>query len=241
MGLFSKKEKKEEKKEQYLKLPELPRLPELPSLEQSSFSKTNTPTISSATKESLPQLPSFPNNSFGEKFSQNSIKEAVAGKKEVEPEVDADDFKLPGLPEANMMHEPLRPMRTREVDEYKDEQYVRHEFREPKATPAKVEYSTPKREEYIPSKREEYVPAKRISYTPSKREEPVFIRIDKFEESLKLFEETKIQIDEIEKMIKETKELKDKEEEELIHWEENIQSIKQQVEKVDKDLFSKIE
>jgi len=217
MGLFSKKEKKEEKKEQYLKLPELPRLPELPSLEQPTFPRTNNPTISSATKETLPQLPSFPNNSFGEKFSQNSIKEAVSGKREVEPEVDADDFKLPGLPEANMMQEPLKPMRTREVEEYHDGAEIKHGFSEFKRSPA------------------------RISYTPSKREEPVFIRIDKFEESLKLFEETKIQIEEIEKMIKETKELKDKEEEELIHWESNIQSIKQQVEKVDKDLFSKLE
>jgi hypothetical protein len=211
MGLFSKKEKKEEKKEQYMKLPELPRLPELPSLENTdNFSKSN----SSMTRESLPQLPSFPNNSFGEKFSQNSIKEAVAGRKEVESEVDADDFVLPSLPEVHMMQEPLKPMRTREVEEYQDEAEIKHEFRR---TPSRIEY------------------------TPSKREEPVFIRIDKFEESLKVFEETKMQIEEIEKMIKETKELKDKEDEELIHWETNIQLIKQKVEKVDKDLFSKIE
>lgn len=238
MGLFSKKEKKEEKKEQYLKLPELPRLPELPSLDNSSsYPKLpSTPTLTTTTpitKESLPQLPSFPNNSFGEKFSQNSIKEAVAGKKEVEPEVDANDFVLPSLPEANMMQEPLKPMRTREVEDY-SEDYVRHEFGGQKTSPSRVlsEALTPVVTRNTHS---------RLSYTPSKREEPVFIRIDKFEESLKIFEETKIQIEEIEKMMKATKELKTKEEEELMHWENEIQSIKHQVEKVDRDLFSKVE
>lgn len=74
-----------------------------------------------------------------------------------------------------------------------------------------------------------------------KSTEPVFIRIDKFEESLRIFEKTKEQISEIEKMLREIKQEKEKEDEELISWENEIQSLKKQIEKVDKDVFSKVE
>src|SRR5690606_21643986 len=55
---------------------------------------------------------------------------------------------------------------------------------------------------------------------------PVFIRIDKFEEALKVFKETKEKIGEIEKLLEETRELKEKEERELSSWEEEIQGMK---------------
>src|SRR3989344_8191665 len=65
MGLFKKKEIKKEFRE----LPELPRLPELPKLPE-EFETT------------LPQLPRYPKNSLNNKFSQNTIKDAISGKKE---------------------------------------------------------------------------------------------------------------------------------------------------------------
>jgi hypothetical protein len=72
-------------------------------------------------------------------------------------------------------------------------------------------------------------------------DEPVFIRIDKFEESLKIFDKVKEKISEIEHLLKETKELKEKENEELSNWEEEVQKLKMHIEKVDKDVFSKID
>lgn len=72
-------------------------------------------------------------------------------------------------------------------------------------------------------------------------DEPIFIRIDKFEESMKIFEKIKIKISEIEHLLTETKEVKDKENQELNKWQEEIQKIKLQIEKVDQDIFSKIE
>ncbi|PJE81624.1 hypothetical protein COU58_01620 [Candidatus Pacearchaeota archaeon CG10_big_fil_rev_8_21_14_0_10_32_42] len=75
---------------------------------------------------------------------------------------------------------------------------------------------------------------------PLKETGPVFIRIDKFEEALKIFKETKEKINDIEKLLDETKELKEKEEGELSTWESEIQGMKKQIEKVDRDIFSKI-
>lgn len=71
--------------------------------------------------------------------------------------------------------------------------------------------------------------------------EPVFIRIDKFEESLRIFEKVKKDILEIEKMLKDIKTLKEHESRELSHWEREMQRVKDQIDQVDKDIFSKIE
>ncbi len=70
--------------------------------------------------------------------------------------------------------------------------------------------------------------------------EPIFIRIDRFEEALKIFNETKKKIFEIERILEDIKKVKEKEESELKTWEDEIRSMKEQIEKVDKDIFSKI-
>ena len=184
MGLFKKKDVKGKGREVSSQPPELPKLPELPKIGGDSLSPIN-------------QLPSFPTNSLGEKFSQDTIKEAVAGGKEGEEGFDADDF---AEEEMQMMQEPLKKPRTQE----------------------------------IPTGFEEA--AKRV-----KKAEPVFIRLDKFEESLHLFEKAKKQISEIETMLADIKKIKEHEERELEYWEKEIQSIKSQIERVDKDIFSKVE
>jgi len=74
-----------------------------------------------------------------------------------------------------------------------------------------------------------------------KKAEPVFIRIDKFEKILEVFEKEKKKVMDIEKMLKDIKKLKEKEDEELSKWEMEIQTTKEQIERVDKELFSKIE
>ena len=186
MGLFKKKEiveKANNSDENYPELPELPKLPELPGTEKNKSSKASY------------LLPSFPNNSLGEKFSRDTIKKAVTGEEEGEEVFDAYDFAEEDM---QMMQKPQR------------------------------------RVQEIPDGFEEA--ERRI-----KKIEPVFIRLDKFEESLHLFEKTKKQILEIENMLSEIKRIKEHEEKELEHWENEMQSIKTQIEKVDKDIFSKIE
>ena len=177
MGLFKKKEKFQ--RDEVPRLPELPGLPELPEWGGDEFNN-----------ERISQLPSFPNGSLGDKFSQNTIKEAVTGERE-DDEVDADESE-----ERQMMQKPL--IKSRIVKEY--------------------------------------------SQTSRTREaEPIFIRIDKFEEGSKTFEQVKDQVAEIEKMLNNLKGIKEKEEAELNNWEEEIKRVKEKIERIDSNIFSKIE
>lgn len=73
-----------------------------------------------------------------------------------------------------------------------------------------------------------------------RKTEPIFIRIDKFQESLNTFETIKKQISEIEKMLVDVKVLKEEEEKELVFWETELQKLKVQIEKIDKDVFSRV-
>jgi hypothetical protein len=190
MGLF--KKGSEKKKEEIPQLPELPKLPELPRLKGEG---------------ELPQLPSFPRNSLGDKFSQNSIKDAITGRKEDE-EFEANEFA--GDEEPEMMQQPLpgrRPM-TREMEESE----------------------------------EEAMPVRENSYSGmGKRTEPIFVRLDKFEETEKILEKTRHQVLEIEDMLREIRRTKEQEEKELQLWEGEIQSMKKQIERIDKDIFSRLE
>jgi len=144
MGWFKKKEEgKKEMRDEAPSLPELPRLPE--------FGNRNI----KMKQERISQLPSFPNNSLGMKFSQDSIKEAVSGGKEVEEDLELNNF-TPKTREVQTMPNPQ--FKEKRIDYKKDIMTMPHnQLREIK-------------------------------------QEPVFIRIDKFEESADSIEEIKIQM-----------------------------------------------
>ena len=76
---------------------------------------------------------------------------------------------------------------------------------------------------------------------PEKKTGPIFIRIDKFKESLELFENIKEKIEELKEHLENTKKLKEEEEKSLTSWEIEIQKIKKQIEQIDKNIFSKVE
>jgi len=195
MGLFKKKQiKKEVKQNEIPPLPELPELPEFPEVKSGEI------------KNEVHKLPSYPSNSFGEKFSQNAIKEAVSGEEGDEEAWKADEFAREQ--EMQTMQKPLEKSPIKHYEKNFEEE-IPSEFRQ-------VARST-------------------------RKAEPLFIRIDKFEESLKTFDNIKTKISEIDKLLKDIKRIKEKEEEELNSWEDKIQSTKKQIEKIDKNLFSKIE
>ncbi|MDZ4226714.1 MAG: hypothetical protein U1B79_01235 [Candidatus Pacearchaeota archaeon] len=186
MGLFSKKEKKSE--EGIPALPRLPRLPDFPEMDERD-------------DRTIHQLPSFPSNSFGKKFSRDSIKDAVSGERGEE------DFYADELSgdEIRMMREPLRRPMTEEMEE---------------------EMEMPERTGMMGGFRQEA--------------EPVFVRIDRFEEGLKMFDGIKNQMSEIERILAETKRLKEKEEAELHSWENELKRMKSEIEKIGRDIFSKV-
>jgi hypothetical protein len=186
MGLFNKK-KEAMAKPNSQALPNLPKLPDFPRLTDDS-------------PEPISRLPRYPQNSFGTKFSQNSIKEAVTGDEE-DDELLADDFadSERDMDDMRMMQEPLKRPRTEEMG------------MSPRGMPMRRTTT-----------------------------EPVFIRIDKFEEAMRIFNETKKKISEIERVLEDIKSIKEKEDRELGIWESEVKAMKSQIEKIDQDIFSKI-
>ena len=188
MRWFGKNKKEKPEKGKPATLPELPRLPELPKISNKSMNISNEP---------ISQLPSYPSSSFGEKFSQDAIKEAVTGGKGDEGVFNADDSF--DRVEKRMMQKPQKIL-TQEIP-----------------------LETTQR-----------------NLQTSRTLEPVFVRIDKFEESLEIFDKTKDKVSEIEKLLNDMRMINEKEERELQNWEREIQIIKKNFDKIDKDIFSKI-
>jgi hypothetical protein len=196
MALFNNKKKTGNKLDEIPKLPELPKFPDM--MEEPDFSRE------------IPQLPRFPSSSLGQKFSQNTIKDAITGKKE---EMAFADESAPeyGMP---MMPKPARPM----MMPMSEEGRLTHE----------IPYNYPPANNYPSAKMREVT-------------EPVFIRIDKFEEGLNALEIARRQITEVEKTLKDIRKVKEEEEKELSSWEKEIQTAKDQIEKIDREIFSKLE
>ena len=177
MGLFNKKEKKESTK--ISDIPELPELPKLPDFPGKGFDES----------KEISQLPRFPNNALGNKFSQDTIKDAITGKKESEPEEIVNEFE--STENTQMIQPPLKEIRIRDLP---------------------ITNIIPKQQNI------------------SKEQEPLFVRLDKFEDSHKVLNDMRKQI----------KEIKQKEDEELKEWSSQLQNIKNKIERVEQDLFSKI-
>jgi len=76
--------------------------------------------------------------------------------------------------------------------------------------------------------------------TPSKME-PMFVRLDKFEENMDTFNKIKKQFTGVEVLLEGIKETKEEENKELDSWQTKLQTIKNQIDKIDRDIFSKIE
>lgn len=71
--------------------------------------------------------------------------------------------------------------------------------------------------------------------------EPIFVKIDKFDEALNNFEEIKKRLHESFELLEKIKNIRGKEEEEIEAWEKEIEEIKAKMFELDKELFSKVE
>ncbi|MEK6824042.1 MAG: hypothetical protein AABY06_03320 [Nanoarchaeota archaeon] len=216
MSLFKKKERKKEMGE----LPELPRLIDLP--EEIEFNKN------------LPQLPDYSSNNINNNFFQNKFNEEQKTRNFLIPKKDKINS---SFQEGNQIKEAISGK--------KEEMFEANEFVREQMMPEHMEINSNKKLNLeFPYKMER--PPKDLelrnwSEAKTKKTGQVFIRIDKFEESLKIFEITKSKIVEMEKLLEDIKELKEKEEKELSYWMAEIQTIKNQTEKVERDIFSKLE
>lgn len=74
----------------------------------------------------------------------------------------------------------------------------------------------------------------------SKASEPIYVRLDKFQETQDSIREIREKIEDIEKNLSKIKDIKDREEIELNEWEREAQLIKQKLSAIDANLFSNI-
>lgn len=213
MGWFSKK-KQQGRTEEYEEDEELPQLPELPDLPQ----LPELPEIEME-QNKIPQLPRINYNS---QISRDT------------PQKKAGDFR--SLPSNKF---------AQEIEEDSDEMQMMQKplksIPQMRPLPKIKETEIPRINE-VPREEPLEIPLEfKEAALKVKSSEPVFIRIDKFQKALEILEETKDQIIDMKKNLTDIKQIKDEEEAELNLWESEINKLKIKVDKIDTDLFSKVD
>ncbi|MCK4650287.1 hypothetical protein KAT36_03575 [Candidatus Pacearchaeota archaeon] len=192
------------------KIPSIPKAPALPEIPKP---KEESP------KKNLPELPSFPVSSKNGNLNQEMVESAVVG------------VPSPGENEVHM--EIPQGLHVRETTE--------EESKIPPMPSLKQTVPESPTLPPIPTLPKKVEPAPIISTPqPSTSNEPIFVRIDKFQSSQKNFIQIKEKIEKIETVVKKIKEVRLKEEVELKGWAEDINKIKSRLAEVDADIFSQI-
>lgn len=210
MGIFKKSVNKEEK------IPKLPSLPTMQGNRPQNLEQQNQ-YYDQSLEEPNP-LPEYPNSNIGSEMNQNTVKEAVTD----QPQEYDESGQYDNYEQGSYEQEPI----TQEYDE--SEQYDNYE-QEPIQQYEEPQEQTPM----------QTVPAIRKQKSTT-RNEPLYIQLDKFEHTIASFDQIKLQISEIEALLKHIKETRKKEEENLSNWEAEIEQIRAKLEKIDKDIFSQV-
>jgi|SRR3989338_3139045 len=160
--------------------------------------------------------------------------------------LDESDFEksLPKLPDYSINvndNEFSKNILKKAISGKKEEMIGADEFVREQMMPEHLEIKPSKLEFPYETENQKHFESRKWIEPKIKKRGEVFIKIEKFEESLKIFELTKNKISEMEKLLANIKELKEKEDRELSHWMVEIQTIKNQTEKVERDIFSRLE
>ena len=226
MGLFRKKEEKDKSKNksEIPGLPELPELPELPDFPGKITSKINRfPDLSE-----LSPTPNLPNlNGLNEQ--ENRFHEIPSLKyKNIQG--------LPSFP-GSQMGEAMSQEAVKSavnLPEYEETIGSSKERRTIEISEPKMQMSRQIKNPIMPVFQSRDIKM-------SRKIEPVYIRIDKFKSAAQSFEEIKEKIAEIESLLSDIKEVKQKEEQELSEWEREVETIKARIEAIDNNIFSKLD
>jgi len=200
------------KKEEQTIEEEIPELPELPNPDE--FSLPDLPNTSfNLDAKNMPQLPQLP------ELKTEGI---------IHPEVIKQEVMKP---RKEMQKSQFRPVETRQRQEPQFRPVETRQRQEPQLIRERQEIH------------EEPQEMPEITPTPiiTKNSEPIYVRLDKFETSLHSIQEIKRKITEVENILKKTKEIKQKEEQELEIWEKEIHIIKSRVDAIDKTIFNKLD
>lgn len=175
----------------------------------------------------LPKLPEIPNNDYSKENSDNY-----------------ESNQLPSFPQNNLgdqlsqntIKEAVSGEKEDEEDSWADEFDQYPEEDQMMSTESLEEPPEPTTRNYNQSSFE--IPRE---YQKNNKKEPVFVRLDKFEDGMKTFEKLKEKTMDIEKLLKEIKKEKEEEEKEIENWEKELESMKSKIESLNKSIFSKIE
>ena len=207
-------------------MPELPNLPEVATLPSDKEFEFENKSLS---------LPSYPNSNLGERINQSAIKDAVTYG---EPEINQKKSKI------NYANPQAQTPQQKQLRQQKQQMEAKSQTFEPsmfsKGTSRVIEVS-----DYEPPAFSNPTPfSSRMQaenpWAKVKQAGPLFIQLDKFEDSIETLDEIKIQISEIESLLRSIQEVKAREEETLSYWQKQIESLKARLDKVDRDLFENV-
>jgi hypothetical protein len=228
MGWFNKEEK----------VPEIPPAPQLPSIPV-------PPTPEKKEISDLPELPSFPAGKKNEAINNEIVKSAVSDAPEdnevvvdmpSEDGVHSDSHEssipsLPSLPPTPLPPTPRPPIQTQSISTPPTQS----------SAPVPPIPAIPPMSSSVPERRTiELHPSIQHQTPKTKQIEPVFVRIDKFQEAQKDFDRIQKDVQEIESTLRKVKDIKADEEEQLSSWTKDLEKIKSRLSEIDINIFNKL-
>ena len=194
------------------KVPEIPPAPKLPDF-------PNLPDLPEVEDKEVKELPRLPDTNFGETLNNEMVKSAVDDSEKFGENLELREDRIPSPPQLQF-HKSPSSLRNKFPHPEKNEHFELHE---------------PHKKRTL-----ELSPQTKIEEPSTKPNEPIFVRIDKFQQAQKDFNDIKKKVKDIELTLKKFKEVKFQEDTEVVSWTQNLEKIKARLENIERQIFSKI-
>lgn len=241
MGFFSKNKKYsdiEREVPESIRLPELPSLPPLPQESMKMQGNTQKPS----------RLPSLPSSKNMNNLNQSIVKENISSNYENQSNDEdshEDNYNIPTDNYPPMFQRPraveydsYSPQNNKQMPDEIKENMVPSQFQIKSQKPSTFEMSSlPRAKRRYEEDSQEFTQMPKPTMRPR---EPLFVKLDKVENTISALNEIKLRISEIDTLLRNLKEIKMKEETELREWERELETIKTRLDQIDKDLFKGI-
>ena len=195
----------------FSKKDKVPEIPPAPKL-------PDLPDMPKLKDEGTKELPKLPDTNFGEDLNNEIVKSAVDDSEKFGENLELREDKIPSPP----LHynKPPSSFRHRPPQNEQNEHFELHE---------------PHRRRTL-----ELSPQVRTEDSPTSPHEPIFVRIDKFQQAQKDFNDIKNKVKDIEETLRKFKETKSQEDTEVNLWTQNLEKIKARLDSIEQQIFSKI-
>lgn len=229
MGWFSKKDMKNSN--QVTTLPDLPPVPrrqeEILLERHNDMNKLSDPVVPNVGNMEISSLPELPEHKTVQEIQDPVVKEALS-----EPVVPIEYTQ-------EMQPSRFAPLPPREDLIISQANTHSPEPKLPSNFNTSMKFKEIKKE----VKRPEIIsrPKENIIERSVIKNEPIFVRLDKFEVTSQSLDEIKDRVHEIERYLEKTRDIKRQEEKELNEWEKDLEIIKAKLDSIDNSLFKDLE